>query len=200
MSVSFRTLSLTLAIAVGAVACQKSAAPAPPQPAAAGGAATPAVPMPPPVLAAPEPRQEADSPRLQSGIEVIAAYANVRAAFAADNLAGARKAAPAVAQKVRAAAAQWPATDKASCDALAAAADKVTAATEIEAARLEFGAMSKALLTLVAAEGSLQHGLIAYRCPMAKGYQKWVQTGDAMANPYMGAKMLQCGGKTPLVP
>jgi len=156
--------------------------------------------MPPPVLAAPEPRAEADSPRLQSGIDVITAYTAVRAALARDDLGAARKAAPTLAKKVRAAAPQWPTQDKASCDALAAAADKVVAATEIEAARIEFGAMSKALLTWIAAEGSLQHGLIAYRCPMAKGYQKWVQTGDAMANPYMGAKMLQCGGKTALVP
>jgi hypothetical protein len=35
---------------------------------------------------------------------------------------------------------------------------------------------------------------------MARGYQKWVQTGDDMANPYMGKRMLKCGGKVKLEP
>ena len=189
-------------LALLAAGCDKPTAQPSAEPATtAGGASTAALPaVAPTVGVAEQPQPEADSPRLQSGIEVINAYAQVRAALAADDLAAARKLAPALGAKARAAAGQLPATDKANIDALASAADRLAAIAEIEAARLEFGNASKALISLVAAEASLQHGLIAYRCPMAKGYQKWIQIGDEMANPYMGAKMLHCGGKVALTP
>jgi hypothetical protein len=31
---------------------------------------------------------------------------------------------------------------------------------------------------------------------MAKGYRKWVQADQQLANPYMGKEMLVCGGES----
>ena len=52
----------------------------------------------------------------------------------------------------------------------------------------------------MAMDKAFQTGLVCYRCPMAKTYQKWLQPGDDMGNPYWGAEMLKCGGKVPVVP
>lgn len=74
-------------------------------------------------------------------------------------------------------------------------------APDLEAARLVFGDLSKAYLTHIAATPALQNeGLIAFRCPMAKGYQRWVELKEPMRNPYMGKVMLDCGAKVGLTP
>jgi len=143
----------------------------------------------------------ADSPRTQKVVEVITAYAAVRAALAADNVADAKAKAPALASAAKTAAPAWSGTPTGEQFApLAAAAEAVAGAADIRAARFAFGDASKALITAIAPEPSLQVGLVAYRCPMAKTYQKWLQTGDAMGNPYWGAEMLTCGAKVPIKP
>jgi len=119
---------------------------------------------------------------------LVQAYDVVREALASDDLAAAQAKAKDLEK----------AADKHA--PLAAAASKVSAMADIEDARKAFGDVSKALLEVIKAEPAVGEGLIAYRCPMAQGYPKWVQTGPPMRNPYMGKKMLECGSKAELTP
>lgn len=115
---------------------------------------------------------------------LVAGYEALRDRLASDDLPGAKAAAETLAKV-----------------GLAAQADAVAKASDIEAARVAFGDLSKAYLEQLGKEPDLQKGgLYAFRCPMAKGYQKWVQTDEAMKNPYMGKAMLECGSKVDLVP
>lgn len=129
----------------------------------------------------------------------VASYNAVRKALAADDLAAAKKAAPDIAAKATAAGAAYPKARAALAD-VANHALKVGSAADIKAARFAFGDASKAFITAVAMDKAFQTGLVAYRCPMAKTYQKWLQPGDEMGNPYWGAEMLKCGGKVPVAP
>ncbi len=127
-----------------------------------------------------------------SGDALVIAYDAVRAALASDNLATARKTSGALAASARAAGAGPQVS------AVATRAAEVRDAADLAGARLAFGELSRALIGLLVAEPARATGVTAYRCPMAKGYQKWVQLGGSLANPYMGKKMLTCGAKTPL--
>ncbi|MCB9735286.1 MAG: DUF3347 domain-containing protein [Deltaproteobacteria bacterium] len=121
---------------------------------------------------------------------VVDGYLDVHAALFADDLAAAQTAAKALAAKADA---------KAHAD-LARAAGAVAAAKDLDAARLAFGDASKALLTALAAAPGSGVGLHAFTCPMAKGYQKWVQRVDEVRNPYMGKRMPRCGSHAELTP
>lgn len=119
---------------------------------------------------------------------VIDAYTAVHEGLFRDDLAATQAAAKALATKA------------AAHEELARAATAVAGAGDIEAARLAFGDASKALLTLLAANPGAAAGLHAFRCPMAKGYQKWVQRVSELRNPYMGKRMPSCGSKAELTP
>jgi Cu(I)/Ag(I) efflux system membrane fusion protein len=88
-------------------------------------------------------------------------------------------------------------TKHAASDALAAAAKGLTDSTsgtvDLNAVRAAYGELQKVLVGVVAADGSLQPGRFLFECPMAKGYQRWIQVSPQMANPYMGKRMLECG-------
>jgi Cu(I)/Ag(I) efflux system membrane fusion protein len=64
---------------------------------------------------------------------------------------------------------------------------------DTKAVRLAFGELSRGVVAVVAADNALQTGRFLFECPMARGYQRWVQTAPAMMNPYMGKRMLDCG-------
>ena len=128
---------------------------------------------------------------------VVGSYGQLRAALAADSLAGAQKAAAGLA--AAAGKAKVAAEHKRTLAEVGKWAAKVAAAKDMAAARMDFGQTSRQLITLLVAHPRAATGLTAYRCPMASGYKKWVQSGD-MANPYMGARMLRCGGKTKMEP
>ncbi|HEU4405013.1 MAG TPA: SCO family protein [Polyangiaceae bacterium] len=145
---------------------------------AAGGAAAPAGPLPERALA---PARKA-----------LEAYEAMRARFAADDLAGARSHAAVLADEAMNAAADGGPARKALV-ALADAARAVGAAADIDAARLSFGGLSKSVITLLVADPKLREGRFLFVCPMAPGYQKWVQTAPALTNPYWGKRMLTCG-------
>ena len=66
--------------------------------------------------------------------------------------------------------------------------------------RKAFGDVSKAIITLLNQYKGLQKGWHIFMCPMAQGYSKWIQASADMANPYMGKRMLKCGGKTQWTP
>lgn len=119
---------------------------------------------------------------------LIAGYEALRDRLADDDLAGAQAKAEALAKAAGADV------------AVAEQATALTKAADIEAARRVFGDLSKAYITVLSQKPELAKGLHAFRCPMAEGYQKWVQVDTAMKNPYMGKRMLECGAKVELVP
>jgi len=171
---------LSLVAAIGIAACAKEAASA--SPAAAGATAA-----------------AADSPKARSARAAVDAYNAVRSALAADNLANAKAAAPGVKAKVEALRADF--ADKAAdIGTMVSAADRIAAAADLKLARNIFGELSRSLIGFLAADKSLHAGLVCYRCPMTKTYQKWLQVGDAMGNPYHGTEMLTCGVKVAIAP
>lgn len=119
---------------------------------------------------------------------LVAGYEALRDRLADDDLAGAKTKAEDLAKAA------------ASEAAVAEQATALTKAADIEAARRVFGDLSKAYITVLAAKPELAKDLHAFRCPMAEGYQKWVQVDTTMKNPYMGKRMLECGSKVDLVP
>jgi hypothetical protein len=124
-----------------------------------------------------------------SGLDpAIDAYVAVHAGLFADDLAAAQLAAS-----------KLGSTAKDHAD-LARAAGAIAAAKDVAAARAAFGDASKALITLIAARPEGAHGVFAFKCPMAKGYQKWIQRVDTLQNPYMGQRMPSCGTHTSLEP
>jgi membrane fusion protein, copper/silver efflux system len=118
--------------------------------------------------------------------ELLAAYEHVRDRLAADD-------APGVATPARALEAAAQAAQLAS---LARHAAALAATSDLAAARDAFGEVSRDVVSLLAADQSLARGYHVFECPMVKGYRKWVQPSEEMANPYMGPKMLACGGET----
>lgn len=130
--------------------------------------------------------------------EALAAYEEARLLFVDDKAAGL----DAAAQKMAAAATKAqegaPEAAKPHLTGIAEAAKRLEAATKegIEPARKVYGDVSKHVMGLLVAFPSLAEGRHVFECPMAPGYQKWVQPSPAIANPYMGQRMLKCGGAT----
>jgi hypothetical protein len=116
----------------------------------------------------------------------------MRAKLAADDLAGAKAQATAIADAATKASADAGAASKGLLD-LAASARAVGSAADIAAARLSFGELSKNVVALIVGTPGLRNGRHLFLCPMATGYQKWVQTSATLENPYWGKRMLTCG-------
>jgi Cu(I)/Ag(I) efflux system membrane fusion protein len=121
---------------------------------------------------------------------LVPSYEVIRKALAADDLKAAQAGAKVLAGKAEAA----------TQSALQKAGLSLAGAKDPAAARLAFGVLSKHTFQLLKANAGLKKGLTAYQCPMAKGYKKWLQADANMANPYMGKRMLKCGGKTTFAP
>jgi protein SCO1 len=124
----------------------------------------------------------------------LASYEAMRARLAADDLVGAQSHAAAIADAATRASADAGAARHGLLD-LAAAARAVGAAADIAAARLSFGDLSKNVVALMAGDPALREGRFLFLCPMASGYQKWVQTSPTLNNPYWGKRMLTCGNQ-----
>ena len=124
---------------------------------------------------------------------MLAAYERVRGSLAADDAN-----VTAAAREIEAAASAAAATPGASehYKAIASGAAALATATELADARKAFGEISRHVVELLAADKMLAQGKFVFECPMAKGYRKWVQTSDALENPYMGKRMLHCGGES----
>lgn len=112
-----------------------------------------------------------------SKTDLVASYAKISAALAADDLAAAKTAATDFAAKATAA-------DK---KALAEKATLVAKAPKIEGARDSFKGLSTAVEPLAAGEKDF----VVMNCPMAAA--DWVQAKGAVKNPYFGKSMLACG-------
>lgn len=125
----------------------------------------------------------------------VAGYEKIRVALAADDMKATTAGATALAT---AATAHAKGPQAEAFKGMAAAATKVANTKDFAAARLAFGALSKQVITVLTKSPAQAKGITTYFCPMAKGYKKWIQADKDMANPYMGKRMLKCGGKTKL--
>jgi len=180
--------ALCASMALAQLACSADATATPATP---PGADAPAEPTgaPPAMAQAPQPVRTA-----------FAKYEALRAALARDAVGEARPGAEALGAAARSAATAGKPEQKAQWEALAAAADAMRALppTDNDGVRKGFGEVSRALVAVLAADPSLAEGLHVFKCPMAQGYQKWVQSDSKLANPYMGTQMLTCGSETDL--
>jgi protein SCO1 len=153
--------------------------------AAAGGAAPEAGAPVAPMAALPDP---AKAPANDS----LAAYEALRAHLAADDLPAAQKDAATVADAATKASTAGGPARQGLAD-LAAAAKAINTAADMVAARAAFGELSKNVVALMVGNPNLRTGHYLFLCPMATGYQKWVQTSQTLNNPYWGKRMLTCG-------
>jgi Cu(I)/Ag(I) efflux system membrane fusion protein len=117
-------------------------------------------------------------------VAALDAYLAIQQALAADSMEGVTANARAIAEAIQP-------VDQAA----AQAAMEIATATDIAAVRRHFATLSTRLIDL-----GTEHGLAAGTarvafCPMAFANQgaAWLQTGDTLANPYYGARMLRCG-------
>ncbi len=146
----------------------------------------------------PLPQQQYSEPVLTSLETAFDAYEEVRSRLAADQLEGVGERARRVATALKAAAqsSDLAPSVRETLSEGARGAETLSTATELEPARARFGELSRALVRLAASDSRLTRGRHVFQCPMAQGYQKWIQTNQDLKNPYMGQKMLQCGSET----
>jgi hypothetical protein len=127
--------------------------------------------------------------------QALAAYENVRAKLAKDDVTGIVADAGNLERASNEAAALATGSGQSVLKALSAAAKALKDINKSDAdeVRKSFGEVSRRVVALIAAVPSLQRGRFVFSCPMAQGYQKWVQTKSQVDNPYMGTHMLTCG-------
>jgi membrane fusion protein, copper/silver efflux system len=127
---------------------------------------------------------------------VITTYEAISDLLVKDKTEGLAEQAGKLEGQARGAAAKASADAKPKLEAIATAAASLKAkAGDIEEARNAFGDVSKPLVELLSADPKLREGKHLFMCPMTEGYGKWVQPHAKIQNPYMGTKMLECGGK-----
>lgn len=127
----------------------------------------------------------------------LAEYESIRKLLAADETNGIADAANKLATAATEAEKSATGDAKVQLGALARAAQALAAEKgDIDALRKAFGEVSKPLVALLASDPALRQGQHLFECPMAVGYKKWIQPSDKLENPYMGKKMLACGGPT----
>ena len=109
--------------------------------------------------------------------ELLAAYAKIADALAADDLAGTKIAAAALADHA----------SMAEQKQIAEQAVSVSKATNLSAARERFKPLSLSIEPLAAGA----HGYTVMTCAMAQA--DWVQASGDVKNPYFGQSMVRCG-------
>ncbi|HIF91695.1 MAG: hypothetical protein ABGX04_11900 [Myxococcales bacterium] len=133
--------------------------------------------------------------------DALVYYEEIRAALARDDGSEVPANALLLAEAAEQAAAGSSDT-RAELQELGATAEKLGAIpnSDMRALRGAFGEVSRAVVSLIVADESLANDRYIFRCPMARGYKKWVQTSAELENPYMGSRMLRCGVKTRWTP
>jgi len=115
---------------------------------------------------------------------IVASYLDIQAQLAADTI-------DTVKAQARTISEQAAKLEKGGSAIVAAAAD-VAKAADIKAVREAFGPLSAAVVEAAKADGWTDvSGLKLAYCPMVK--QTWLQSGDAIQNPYFGKAMSTCG-------
>lgn len=148
----------------------------------------------PPVAVAKPTASEAD---VAAALAVMTPYEACRTKLAADK--GDLAECAAQIAEVAAKKTDGPAADAMKEIATAAAALAKAPADDIEGLRVAFGDVSKPVEAMLTAIPAAAAKYKVYECPMAKGFKRWAQPIEgetvAMANPYMGTKMLECGSE-----
>ena len=111
----------------------------------------------------------------------VSSYVDVSSALANDKLEDAKTSARKVSEVARKALAGQGDEIKALLDKVQASARKLAEAAGLEGAREEFHALSENVIAMVKVNPALKGDLEVMRCPMTKGYNKWMQAsgGDA---------------------
>ncbi len=129
-------------------------------------------------------------------ISTLKAYDALQKALASDDFDAAQKIAVRVESSATAAKQGAPGKTGFHLNNISKAAVGIKSADTQVGMRRFFGEMSKSVMTMISERSSMQEGRYAFKCPMAKGYQKWVQTTPTLQNPYFGEEMLTCGTST----
>jgi hypothetical protein len=126
--------------------------------------------------------------------KAVSAYEEIRRALAQDR-SNVRSQALALAGAAQVAATTAPESLQTPLDDLSTASQRlgILATDDLAEARAAFGEISRAMVSLLSQAPSVRRGMHVYECPMAQGYKKWVQSDDAISNPYMGSDMPKCG-------
>lgn len=131
-------------------------------------------------------------------VALLDSYHRLAQALAYDKLNDARAAADTLADTAEG----WLSTlssgdfRRASLERVSRGARDLVDVVDADDARLHFGQASEGIVTYLRWQKSQQPSWQLYYCPMAAGYRYWVQPkSEAMANPYMGLRMLKCGMK-----
>ncbi len=132
------------------------------------------------------------TPMTSSMQTLLAAYERVRSRLAADDLNGAADAA----REIQAATTAFGESKATDFTEIANSAASLAAAKDIKAARNSFGEISRQVIALLATDKALTKTMHVFECPMVRGYKKWVQPTEDLQNPYMGKRMLACGGES----
>ena len=124
-------------------------------------------------------------PALAAHDSLLDHYQAVQTALAQDDLPGAKKGAEQI-LKIK---------SNDSTKKTLEGARVITQATDLKTARSGFGTLSGGVVTRVKLDPALQTKWKLYQCPMAKGYQFWLQPEKegTVKNPYMGSAMQTCG-------
>lgn len=140
-----------------------------------------------------EEAQAPASPAAASMRTILVAYERVRVRLAADDMSGVADAALEIQETSKKGSSESKTAD---FTALSNNAAMLARSSSIESARSAFGELSRQLITMLANDKALARGLHVFECPMVSGYKKWVQPTEALENPYMGKRMLACGGES----
>jgi Cu(I)/Ag(I) efflux system membrane fusion protein len=128
--------------------------------------------------------------------EALHAYEEIRARLAQDTTTGLEPHAQQAADSLEAAAAmigeRAPDLSRAARSGVHAA-HSLASSTHLAEARAGFSALSEAIVALGVEEPQLREGWYLFSCPMVEGFNRWIQKAEAIENPYMGSRMLQCG-------
>ncbi|HEX6199054.1 MAG TPA: efflux RND transporter periplasmic adaptor subunit, partial [Thermoanaerobaculia bacterium] len=141
------------------------------------------------------PAQEYPPAVEESLATALAAYDEIRALLAADELEGLAARASRLAQALRLSAEAAEEGSPAAANLLdeaARTADSLAETDDLATARAAFAEVSRALLPVVGADPEVAAGWRVFECPMTEGFNKWMQTDDGAENPFMGQEMLTC--------
>lgn len=128
---------------------------------------------------------------------VMTHYDAMRALLVEDEGAGMAERARAMQEAAARAAGSAPAEARARLEDLARHAEAMAAlpADAVDRMRAGFGEISRPLVELLEQHPALAREYHLFRCPMAEGYQQWVQVDSSISNPYMGTSMPDCGSE-----
>lgn len=197
--ISKLVVTAALGVAVSVSACKKDEAKSEAPSAAPAAKATDPKEIPPKEIP-PTADDSAPSTDTSYAQSIMKPYEDCRVLLAADKGEGVSDCANAIAAAAKAAQTTAPEAAKAALGEVASAADTLSkaGADDIEAIRLAYGEVSKPVVAMLTASPESAAHYHVFECPMAKGYQRWVQPEEKLTNPYMGKRMLGCGSEVSL--